>query len=71
MNSLLLRSQEVREKFSRPNRIERNRKFSYKGRTFVAEEMWIYRITDTVESYTNYNIAFAFEGERVTGIITY
>lgn len=61
--------EEIRGKFGKPTRIERNRKFSYKGKAFIAKEVWTYRIKERTKLYTNYDIVFAFEGERVIGII--
>jgi hypothetical protein len=63
--------QDIKENFGKPTRIERNRKFSYKGRAFVAEEVWTYRIKDTADQYTNYDIALAFENEIVVGVIVF
>ena len=63
--------EEIREKFGKPTRIERNRKFSYKGKAFIAEEVWTYRIKEKTKLYTNYDIVFGFEDEKVVGIIVY
>lgn len=63
--------QDIEEKFGKPNRIERNRKFSYKDRAFVAEEVWTYKIKDASGKDTNFDIAFAFENEIVVGVIVF
>jgi len=61
----------VKEKFGKPTRIERKRKFFYKGRAFFAEEVWTYRIKETTDRYTDYDIAFAFENDIVVGIVVF
>ncbi len=63
--------QNIREKFGKPNKIERKRKFYYKDRAFIAQEVWVYNINDKTSLYPNYNIAFSFENDMVNGITVY